>query len=148
MEFVAIVERSLTDWHVDIPALAIGGPVPEPYDVQAFAVALVAAATGLPAAGVEVSLYSTVRGHDLLPTRPTEVEGRHNDGFWRTAEHTGWLRQRDGSWRALVSYAADGAVWRRAVHVSSFRQPDVEVPAVPAPRASVESVHLARLGGG
>src|SRR5688572_11706315 len=60
VEFVAIVERSLTDWHVDIPALAIGGPVPEPYDVQAFAVALVAAATGLPAAGVEVSLYSTV----------------------------------------------------------------------------------------
>ncbi len=133
MQFVAIVEHRPMHWYVHIPGLATGGPVPELKDVQACAVALAAAATGLPAADVQVSLSHAVPGNTLLPALPTEVEVRHK-GIWRAAQQTGWLREWSGSWWPLVEYAADGAMWTRGVRVSRFRQPGLPVDAVPEPR--------------
>ncbi len=142
MQFMAIVEERPTrwynvhipmHWYVHIPALATGGPVPELKDVHACAVALAAAATGLPAAEVEVLLSHAVPGVTLLPASSTEVEVRHK-GIWRAAQQTGWLREWSGSWWPLVEYAADGARWTRAVRVSGLRQPGLPVAAVPEPR--------------
>ncbi len=133
MQFAAIVERCPKYWYVHIPGLATGGPVPELNDVQACAVALAAAAAGLPAADVQVSLSHAVPGNTLFPVSPTEVEVRHK-GIWRAAQHTAWLREWSGSWSPLVEYAADGAMWKRAIHVSRFRQPGPPVHAVPEPR--------------
>lgn len=128
MQFVAIVERRLMQWYVYIPALASGGSVPEPNDVQAFTTALVTAATSLSPGDVQLSLHLARTTDTLLPTSPTEVEIRHNDGIWRAAQHKGWLRQRDGSWKPLISYPARGAVWERVVHASCFREATSEPP--------------------
>jgi hypothetical protein len=133
MQFAAIVEQRPKHAYVHIPALSTGGPVPDPNDVQACADELAAAATGLPAADVQVSLSHAVPGNALLPVSPTEVEVRHK-GIWRAARHTGWLREWTGLWWPLVEYTADSATWKRAVHVSSFRQPGLPVHAVPEPR--------------
>jgi hypothetical protein len=135
MQFLAIVENRPMHRYVYIPALATGGPVPEPSDdVEAHAVARVAAATGLPAADVHVSLAHVVLGNTLLPAPPTEVDVRHQ-GTWRVAQHTGWLRQWDGAWWPLVAYEADGAMWTRAVRASCVRRLGASATAAPAPRA-------------
>jgi hypothetical protein len=147
VQFVAIVEQRLMHRHVYIPALGVGGPVPELDDVHASAVALAAAATGLPAADLEVSLCTAVPRDTVLPASPSDVEVRHRDGIWHTAQHTGWLRQWGGSWWPLVSYAAEGAMWTRAVRASCVRQFDADVPAIPAPRVGVEPERLALLVG-
>lgn len=139
MQFVAIVERHLLQWSVYLPDLAVGGPVPEPNDVHASAVALVTAATGVPPRDVQVAVHLAVVGDTVLPAPPTDVEVRHTDGSWRGAEHVGWIRRRDGSWRPLVRYAADGATWERAVHASCLRRPEPDAVAVPTARVSAES---------
>ncbi|HYO36830.1 MAG TPA: hypothetical protein VER97_12190 [Geodermatophilus sp.] len=135
MHFMAIVEHRLPQRYVYIPVLATGGPVPEPSDdVEACPAALVAAATGLFPADVQVSLSHVAWSNTLLPVPPTEVDVRHR-GVWQVAQHTGWLRQRDGSWWPLVTYEADGAVWTRAVRATHVRRLGAGVAAVPAPRA-------------
>ena len=140
MQFVAIVERRPMHWYVDIPALASGGAVPEPNDVQAFATALVTAATSLPPGDVQIALHAARTTDTLLPISPTEVEIRHTDGIWRAAHHKGWLRQRDGSWKPLISYPAHGAVWERVVDSSCFRMANLRVAAVPESRGSGATV--------
>lgn len=135
MQFVAIVERRSTQWYVSIPALASGGSVPEPDDVQRCATALVTAATSLSPEDVQISFHSARATDTLLPTSPAAVEIRHNDGMWRAAEHKGWLRQWDGSWKPLISYAAHGAVWERVVDASCFRKASGK-GAVPFPRST------------
>ena len=135
MQFVAIVENRPMHRYVYIPVLATGGPVTDlGDDVEAYAVALVATATGLPAADVQVSLSHVAPGNTLLPAPPTEVDVRH-EGAWRVAQHTGWLRQWNGSWWPLVAYEADGAMWTRTVRASCVRRLAAGVTAVPAPRA-------------
>lgn len=143
MEFAAIVEQRTTHWYVHIPALSTGGALPHRDNARACAIALVAAATGVPPGDPQVSLHNAAPGQTLLPTSPTDVDVRHDDGVWRTAQHTGWLRQWHGSWRPLVSYAADGVTWTRAVHISRFRPPEIDTPAVPAP-VSAEPASLSR----
>ena len=140
MQFVAIVERRLMQWYVYIPALGSGGSVPGPNDVQAFATALVTAATSLLPGDIQISLHSARTTDMLLPTSPTEVEVRHKDGIWRAAKHKGWLRQRDGSWKPLISYPAHGAVWERVVDASCFRRASLKVAAVPTSRGSAGTV--------
>jgi hypothetical protein len=135
VQFVAIVERRLMQWYVYIPALASGGSVPELDDVQAFANALVTAATSLSPGDVQISVHVARTTDTLLPTSPTDVEVRHNDGIWRTAQHKGWLRQRDGSWEPLISYPAHGVVWERVVHASCFRKAGLE-GVLPFPRST------------
>lgn len=139
MQFVAIVERHLLQWSVYLPDLAVGGPVPEPNDVHASATALVTAATGVPPQDVQIAVHLAVVGDTVLSAPPTDVEVRHTDGSWREAEHIGWIRRRDGSWRPLVRYAADGARWERAVHASCLRQLDPDLVTVPTARVSAES---------
>lgn len=141
MEFVAIVERRLLEWHVYLPLLATGGPVPAPNDVQSYATALVTAATGRAPADVQITVQLAVQADTVLRTSPTDVETRHQDGTWRVAQHVGWLRQRDGSWKPLVCYTADGVTWQRAVHAAHLRPRDAEVPA---PRTCVEGVRAGR----
>lgn len=148
MHFAAIVERRLPHWYVHIPALGIGAPIPEPSDVQASAVALAAATTGVSTADLQVRLHLAGPGETVVPTSVTDVEVRHNDGTWFAAEQTGWVRQWNDSWWALVFYPADGAMWTRAVRPSSIRDCSVDASAVPVPRASVEPERLAPLGGG
>jgi hypothetical protein len=128
VQFVAIVERRLMHWFVYIPAFASSGSVPEPNDVQAFATALVTAATRLFPGDVQISLQVARTTDMLLPTSPTEVEVRHIDGIWRAAQHKGWLRQRDGSWKPLICYLAHGAVWERVVHASCYREATPDQP--------------------
>ena len=139
MQFVVIVERHLLQWSVYLPDLSVGSPVPEPNDVHASAAALVTAATGVPAQDVHIAVHLAVFGDTVLPAPPTDVEVRHTDGSWRGAEHVGWIRRRDGSWRPLVRYAADGARWERAVHASCLRRLDPDAAAVPTARVSAES---------
>ena len=135
MKFVAIVERRLLQWYVQIPALASGGSVPESHDVQAFATTLVTAATSLSPEDVQISLQVARATDTLLRTSPTDVEIRHNDGIWRPAQQKGWLRQRDGSWEPLISYPAHGVVWERVVHPSRFRKAGAK-GAVPYARST------------
>lgn len=135
VHFVAIVERRLMQWYVSIPALACSGPVPEPDDAQACATALVTAATSLSPGDVQISFQSARATDTLLPTSPTDVKVRHTDGVWRAAQQKGWLRQRDGSWKPLVSYPAHGTVWERVVDASCFRKAGVKV-ALPLPRST------------
>ena len=144
MRFAAIVERRLNHWQLYIPSLGTGGSVPETNDVQASAISLAAAATGLPAADLQVQLHVARQGETVVSTSPTTVEARHTDGRWRTAELTGWLRQWNGAWWPLVSYAADGATWTRAVRASRVRQLDLELSAVPAPRINIDPVSVVR----
>jgi hypothetical protein len=101
----------------------------------------------VPQSAVQVHLYSAGPGETVVWTSVAEVEVRHN-GVWCAAEHTGWLRQWNGSWWPLVCYTADGAMWTRAVRPSCVRQLDADLPAVPAPRVRGEPTRLARLGGG
>ena len=136
MQFVAILEKRPMHWYVYIPALSCGSPCPERSDAEAAATALIIAATRVPAEDVHISLRLAGPADTLLLSSRTEVEARHNDGTWHTAQHLGWLRLWDGSWRPLVSYAAEGVMWERAVHASCFRQPDRGSPALPVPRHS------------
>jgi len=109
--------------------------------VHASATALVTAATGMPPRDVQIAVHLAVVGDTVLPAPPTDVEVRHTDGSWRRAEHPGWIRRQDGSWRPLVRYAADGARWERAVHASCLRQLDPDAVAVPTARVSAESAN-------
>ena len=137
MQYVAIVERRLLGWYIYLPALGTEGSVPQPNDVHASAHALAAAATGLSPSEVQVSLHLSVQSNTVLPAPPMDVEVQHTDGTWRAAQQSGWVRQPDRSWRALVDYPADGATWKRAIHTSRLRQPQA---AISAHRAGVESL--------
>ena len=139
MQFAAIVERHLLHWYVYLPALDVGGPVPAPDDVHASAVALVTAAEDVPPQDVQIAVHVAVAADTVLQAPPTDVEVRHTDGAWRTARHVGWVRRRDGSWKSLVRYLADGAAWERAVPASCVRRLDSDAAAVPTARVSVES---------
>lgn len=136
MQVVAILEKRPMHWYVYIPAVGCGSPLPERIDAEAAATALIVAATGVPAADVHISLQLAGQADTLLPSPRTDVEVRHKEGTWRSAQHLGWLRLWDGSWRPLVSYAAEGVMWERAVHPSCFRQLDRGTPALPVPRHS------------
>lgn len=137
MQLMVIVARRPMDRYVYIPELDTGGAVSEWHDdVQAYAIALAAAATGLPSSDLQVSLLHAMPGEVLLAAPPTEVEVRH-EGSWRAAQHTGWSRQWSGSWWPVVAYAADGAMWTRTVRASRVRRLHVEVPTVPDPRAGL-----------
>jgi len=140
---VAILEKRVLHWYVYLPTLGCGSAVPEPGGAQATAVTLVSAVTGLPEADVLVSLRHTHVADTLLPTPPSDVEVRHSDGTWRAARHVGWLRPRDGSWKPLVAYTADGAQWERAVHASHFREPARESAEIPLPRTGRVEVDVA-----
>lgn len=146
MEFDAILEKRLMHWYVYVPSLADGCPVPERTGAEAAAAALITAATGLHLTDLHVSLHVADGNNTIVQNSPTDVDIRHHDGNWCSAEHLGWLRTWDGAWKALVSYSAEGALWERAVHASCFRQPDQRVPAGAAARTSV--VHTVADGGG
>ncbi|SOE00341.1 hypothetical protein [Blastococcus haudaquaticus] len=139
MRFAAIVERHLLNWSVYLPALAVGGPVPEPNDVHATAVALAAAATQLPREDVRIAVHLAVAADTFLHAPPADVEVRHTDGAWHRGRHIAWVRRRDGSWTSLIRYGADGVVWERAVHASGCRGRGRDAPALPSARVSVES---------
>jgi hypothetical protein len=130
VEFVAIVERRLLNWHVCIPVLVSGASVPDLDDVESCATAVVTAATGLVPDDVQISVHRAVQSDTVVRISPMDVEIRHSDGTWRVAQHIGVVRPRDGSWKPLVRYVADGATWERAVHVSRFRRPTPDVAAV------------------
>ncbi|WP_100499387.1 hypothetical protein [Geodermatophilus chilensis] len=47
---------------------------------------------------------------------PRSVLVRHDDGRWYTGSCSGWTRQPEGGWRAIVEYtAAVGSKYVRAV---------------------------------
>jgi hypothetical protein len=79
-------------------------------------------------------VHHALLGQTLVPTTTTDVEVLHDDGSWRPAEQSGWLKQWHGSWGPLVSYSADGVAWTRAVHISRLRRPLAEAAAIPTPR--------------
>ncbi|SOC49676.1 hypothetical protein SAMN05660748_2408 [Blastococcus aggregatus] len=134
MEFMAIVERRPLHRFVCIPVLDAGAALPDREDPQAFATDLVARTLGVPAAEVQVSTQHALLGQTLVPTTTADVEVLHDDGSWRAAQQSGWLKQWHGSWAPLVSYRADGIAWTRAVHTSRMRRPLTGAPAIPTPR--------------
>jgi hypothetical protein len=134
VNFVAIVERRTTHRYVHIPAFDTCGALPHLDEPQPLAIALVAAATGLPAADIQVSLLHAALGETVVSTPPVDVEVLHDDGAWHAARQTGWLRQWHGSWGPLVAYTADGTTWTRAVRISRVRPPLDGVSTVPPPR--------------
>lgn len=144
MHFAAILEQRPPHWYIHVPSFDVSGRTREPHQPEATAVALVAAATGLTATEIQVSVHYATQGDTLVATAPSEVEVRHSDGVWRTASHTGWLRQRDGSWQALVEYVARGSLWTRAARPTCVRHPAVEALRAPGPRAELVPVLVAR----
>lgn len=143
MDFVAIVERRPLHRFVCIPTLGAGAALPDREDPRAFATDLVARTLGLPAAEVETSVHHALLGQTLVPTTTTDVEVLHDDGSWRPAQQSGWLKQWHGSWAPLVSYSADGIAWTRAVHISRLRRATTGTAAIPTPRrrAAAEPQH-------
>lgn len=129
MDFIALLDMRPMHWYVYVPALAAGAPLANRDDAEATAAALVATATGLPPADVHITLHVAHRAATVVQDPHTEIDVRHRDGAWYTAEQLGWLRTWDGGWKALVSYSAEGAVWERAIPPSRFRHPDQRVPA-------------------
>ncbi|SDE56625.1 hypothetical protein SAMN05660485_01110 [Blastococcus fimeti] len=134
MEFVAIVERRSMHRFVCIPDLETGAALPDQEDARTFATDLVARTLGLPAAEVTASVHHALLGQTLVPTTTIDVEVLHDDGSWRSAEQSGWLKQWHGSWGPLVSYSADGIAWTRAVHISRLRRRPTAAATIPAPR--------------
>lgn len=134
MDFVAIVERRPLHRFVCIPTLGAGAALPDREDPRTFATNLVARTLGLPAAEVETSVHHALLGQTLVPTSITDVEVLHDDGSWRPAQQSGWLKQWHGSWGPLVSYSADGIAWTRAVHTSRMRRPPTAAATIPTPR--------------
>ncbi len=134
MDFVAILERRPLHKFVCIPMIDTGAALPEREDPQAFATALVARTLDVPVAEVQVSLHQALVGQTLVTTPTRDVEVLHDDGSWRPAQQSGWLKQWHGAWGPLVAYTADGIAWTRAVHSSRMRRPATGAPALPTQR--------------
>jgi hypothetical protein len=134
VEFIAIIERRTAHRFVHIPALDTCGELPHADEPLPFATALVAAATGLPGADIQVSLLHAALGETVVSMAPVDVEVRHADGAWHAARQTGWLRRWHGSWGPLVAYTVDGITWTRGAQMSRVRRAHAEVADVPLPR--------------
>jgi hypothetical protein len=110
---------------VSVPALACGSPVCEGDDAEVTAAALITACTGVPRGDLSIAVHRVHATDTSVPTPATEVDVLDPQGHWLVAQQSGWLRRRDGSWRALVCYEAGGALWLRAVHASKIRHPKI-----------------------
>lgn len=129
MHFTALLDMRPMHWYVYVPALGCGAALTDREDAEATAAALITAATGLPPADLTITLRVARGAAMVVQEKHTEVDVRHRDGAWYTAEHLGWLRSGDGAWQALVSYSAEGVLWERAMPTSRFRHPDERFPA-------------------
>jgi len=129
VDFIALLDMRPMHWYVYVPALASGVSLTNRDDAEAAAAALVTTATGLPPADVHITLHVAHQAGTVVKDPHTEIDVRHRDGAWYTAEQQGWLRTWDGSWKALVSYSAEGALWERAIPSSRLRHSDQRVPA-------------------
>jgi hypothetical protein len=131
MKLVVIVERRTTHRYVYIPALDTGTALADRDEPGACARVLVTAALGAPAADLQMTLHHARLGETVVSTPTVDVEVLHDDGVWRTAQHTGWLRHWHGSWGPLVTYMVDGISWTRAVHIPRMRSPLAQFPVAP-----------------
>jgi hypothetical protein len=120
VDHIAIVERHDMTWHVHVPELSLSASVDQPSDAFDAAARLLAEAADLAPGEVQVDVR-LVRASDLLvSTASSPVRARHFDGAWHTGQCTGWVRQANRSWRALVCYVIDGVRWERILSMGQF----------------------------